>query len=114
MLLGLIVGSFAILVMAQMPFLPFAVAAFVVLGFAQNSFRVGNMTLLHTIVPDNLRGRVSSIYQFDNGVTPLAIFFIGLLVRLTGPVFVLTLLAGLGIAVALFSLVFARQVREIK
>ena len=114
MLLGLIVGSVSILTMAQLPLLPVAVAAFVVLGFAQNSVRVGFLTLIQTIVPDPLRGRVSSIYQLDNGLTPLAILLIGVLVKLTDAVFVLTLLASIGLAIAVSFLVFARQVRELK
>lgn len=114
MLLGLIVGSVSILMMAQLPLLPVAVAAFVVLGFAQNSVRVGFLTLIQTIVPDPLRGRVSSIYQLDNGLTPLAILLIGVLVKLTDAVFVLTLLASIGLAIAVSLLVFARQVRELK
>ncbi len=83
-------------------------------GFAQNSFRVGNMTLIQTMVPDTLRGRVTSIYQFDNGLTPLAILIIGALVKLTDAVFVLTLLASTGLAIAVSLLVCARQVRELK
>ena len=42
------------------------------LGFFQYIFRVGNSTLIQTIVPDALRGRVMSIYMVDNGLTPLA------------------------------------------
>ena len=114
MLLGLIVGSVSILIMVQLPLLPVAVAAFVVLGFAQNSFRVGYQTLVQTIVPDALRGRVTSVYLFDNGLTPLAILLIGVLVKLTDAVFVLTLLASTGLTIAVSLLVFARQVRELK
>ncbi len=114
MLIGLIVGSVSILIMVQLPLLPVAVAAFVVLGFAQNSFRVSNQTLVQTIVPDALRGRATSIYQFDNGLTPLAILLIAVLVKLTDAVIVLTLLASTGLAIAVSLLVFARQVRELK
>ena len=84
------------------------------LGFAQKSSRVGNLTLVQTIVPDALRGRVTSIYQFDNGFTPLAILLIRILVKLTDAVFVLTLLGSTGLAIAFSFLVFARQVRELK
>ena len=100
--------------MAQLPWLPVVLAAFLILGFAQNSFRVGNLALVQTIVPDAIRGRVTSIYQFDNGLTPLAILLIGILAQLTDAVFVLTFLASAGLAIAVSLLLFARQVRELQ
>ena len=114
MILGLTVGSVTILMLVQLPRLPVALAAFVVLGFAQNNFRGGNQTLVQTIVPDALRGRVTSIYLFDNGLTPLAIMLIGILVKLTDAMFVLTILAATGLAISVSSMIFARQIRGLE
>lgn len=36
------------------------------LGFFQYIFRVGNNTLIQTMVPDALRSRMMSIYMLDN------------------------------------------------
>ena len=70
--------------------------------------------MVQTIVPDAIRGRDTSIYQFDNGLTPLAILLIGILAKLTDAVFVLTVLASAGLAIAVSLLLFARQVRELQ
>lgn len=41
-------------------------------GFSQLTFRINNNTLVQTLAPDSLRGRVMSIYQFDHALIPLA------------------------------------------
>jgi len=55
-------------------------AAFILLaavGFSQLVFRVNNNTLVQTLAPDSLRGRVMSIYQLDHALIPLASFALG-------------------------------------
>lgn len=113
-ILGLIVGSATILVIAQVPWLPVTVAMFLLLGFAQTHFRVGNSTLIQTLVPDDLRGRVTSVYQFDHGFTPLAVLLISLMVQFTDVVLTLTVISSLSLAIALGFLVSARQVRALE
>jgi len=48
-----------------------------VMGFCMMTFRVNNNTLVLTLSPDELRGRVMSIYQADHALTPLACFVLG-------------------------------------
>jgi len=47
-------------------------------GFFQLTFRVNNNTLVQTLAPDSLRGRVMSIYQLDHALIPLASSALGI------------------------------------
>ncbi len=79
------------------------------LGFCQYAFRVANSTLIQTIVPDALRGRVMSIYMLDHGFTPLATLLISLLVHVWNPANAFTVIGGAALALSiLFALTFHR------
>jgi MFS family permease len=47
------------------------------LGFSQLIFRVNNNTLVQTLAPDSLRGRVMAIYQMDHALMPLSASALG-------------------------------------
>jgi sugar phosphate permease len=113
MIIGLIVGSAAILVMAQVPWLPVTMTMFLLLGFAQTHFRVGNSTLIQTLVPDELRGRVTSVYQLDHGLVPLAVFVISLVVQLTNVAYTLSVLAAGSLVISIASMIFAQNIRRL-
>ena len=92
----------------------FASMAFLAgLGFFQYLFRVGNNTLIQTMVPDALRGRVMSIYMLDNGLTPLATMAISYLIHIWSPSGAYTVIALVSLALALLQLGFFRRVREL-
>ncbi len=83
------------------------------MGFCQYTFRVANSTLIQTIVPDALRGRVMSIYMLDHGFTPLATLLISLLVHFWSPSGAFTVAGGAALALSiLFALTF-HQVRRL-
>ena len=48
------------------------------LGFSQLIFRVNNNTLVQTLAPDSLRGRVMAIYQMDHALMPLSASALGI------------------------------------
>lgn len=55
-------------------------AAFILLaalGFSQLLFRVNNNTLVQTLAPDALRGRVMSLYQMDHALMPISASALG-------------------------------------
>ena len=113
MIIGLIVGSAAILVLAQVQWLPVTMTMFLLLGFAQTLFRVGYSTLILMLVPDELRGRVSSVYQLDHGLVPLAVFVSSLVVQLTDVAYTLSVLAGGSLVISIASMIFAQQIRRL-
>ena len=112
-LMGLIGGCFFILLFAQSTWYYASMAALAGLGFFQYIFRVGNNTLIQTIVPDALRGRVMSIYMLDNGLTPLATMAISYLIHIWSPGGAYTVIAAISLALALLQLVLFRRVRAL-
>ncbi len=110
-LIALVVGSTAILVLSQSQWLFLSLGMMVCLGLCQTSFIVSNQTLVQQMVPDNLRGRVTSIYMLEHGLGPVGIFLIGLLMDIYTVSGALTLVAVLSLATAIFFLVIFRRVR---
>ena len=110
---AMIVGTASILLMAQVPILPVTIAMFLLMGFAQTHIRIGNPTLVQTLSPDELRGRISSFYQFDNGFTPLAVLLIGALAEFTNATFALTLVSSVSLVISIATLIFARQIKQL-
>lgn len=49
------------------------------IGFSMMMFRVNNNTLVQMLSPDQLRGRVMSIYQMDHALMPLASSVLGVI-----------------------------------
>ena len=113
-LVALVVGSAAVLILAQSHWLLLSLAMLVVLGVSQTSFIVTNQVLVQAMVPDTLRGRVTSIYMLEFGVAPLAILLIGLLMDLLSVSGALTIVASVSLASALFFLLTFRRVRNLE
>jgi MFS family permease len=72
--------SLAALIVAFQRQVPFAAVMLAVVGFAQILFSAGGNTLLQVTTPDELRGRVMSLYLLVfAGSTPIGAFFIGII-----------------------------------
>jgi predicted MFS family arabinose efflux permease len=78
MLVGSIValGVFLI-VFSQLKSLPVALFVLVVAGMFQMFFLASTATMLQLLVPDELRGRVMSLYMLDRGFMPAGALFAG-------------------------------------
>ena len=113
-LIALCTGSVAILTLAQSNWLFLSLAMMVFLGFSQTNFIVGNQTLVQSMAPDPLRGRVTSIYSMAQGLSPVAIFLLSLVMALTTVSGALTVLASISLVVALYFLFSFRQVRQLE
>ncbi len=110
---GLIGGCIFILLFAQSHWMGVSFAMLMGLGFSQYVFRVANSTLLQTVVPDALRGRVMSIYMLDHGITPLATLLIGLFIHLWNPSGAFTVIAAVSLGIAVAQALAFRSVREL-
>jgi MFS family permease len=112
-LIVLVVGSAAILMVAQSHWLPLSLAMLAFLGLSQTTFIVTNQVLMQSMIPDALRGRVTSIYMLEFSLGPLAILFIGLLMDVYSVSGALTIVASISLTAALFLLLIFRRVRNL-
>jgi MFS family permease len=111
---GLIGGCVFVLLFSQSSWLFASLALLAGMGFCQYVFRVSNGILVQTIVPDNMRGRVTSIYQLEHGLTPLATLLISLLVHFWNPSDAFTLIGGIAFCVAVVLALTFRQSRRLE
>ena len=84
------------------------------LGFCQYAFRVANSTLIQTSIPDQLRGRVMSIYMLDNGIMPVATLLLGLLIHLWSPAAAFAIFGVLALAATVLMALGFHQVRRLE
>lgn len=71
-----VLGGFLIL-FSQITWFPLALVSLVIVGAFQMFFLASTATILQLIVPDELRGRVLSLYMLDRGFMPLGALFAG-------------------------------------
>jgi MFS transporter, DHA1 family, staphyloferrin A biosynthesis exporter len=74
---SIIVLGAAIILFSQITWFPLALVTLVVVGMFQMFFLASTATMLQLIVPDELRGRVLSLYMLDRGFMPLGALFAG-------------------------------------
>jgi MFS family permease len=110
---GLVGGCVFVLIFAQSHWYLVSIAALAGLGFCQYTFRVGNSILIQTTVPDDLRGRVMSIYMLDSGFVPLATLVISLMVHVWNPKDAFTAVAILALALAVIQFAAFELVRRL-
>ncbi|MCH9017698.1 MAG: MFS transporter [Chloroflexi bacterium] len=90
-LVTLLSGSSVILILGLSQWVWLSVPIMLLMGLSQTHFIVANQTLIQTLVPDNLRGRVTSVWHYESGLIPL-------FAAITGGVGVLV---GIGAAMAI-------------
>jgi len=99
-----------LLSVAYVPWLPLAVAIFVMLGAAIQTLMASGNTLLQLAAPDQLRGRVMSVYTLLMfGSTPIGALFTGFWAERMGISATVALEAGLCIIAAGFGLLYSRS-----
>jgi MFS family permease len=106
-LITLLCGSIVITSLGLSHWVWYSVPIMVVMGFCQSHFIVANQTLIQTIVPDTLRGRVSSVWHYEQGLIPMFSGLIGLVAALVGISMSMTIFGGVAVLLsALFLLRF--------
>ena len=112
-LMALVLGSAAILMVAQSHWLPLSLIMLAFLGLSQTTFIVTNQVLMQSMIPDALRGRVTSIYMLEFSLGPLAILLIGFLMDVYSVSGALTIVASISLTAALGLLLIFRRVRNL-
>lgn len=111
--LGLVGGCVFVILFSQSYWMAASFGMLMGMGFCQYVFRVANSTLLQTVVPDGLRGRVMSIYMLDHGLTPLATLLISLFIHLWNPSDAFTVIGFLALLVAALQMATFRSARSL-
>jgi MFS transporter, DHA1 family, staphyloferrin A biosynthesis exporter len=100
MLIDLVLLGIAMIIFSQAPTLPLAVIALVGVGIFQMAFFTLNHTLLQSIVPDELRGRVNAIFMADHGVGPAGSLLAGILTQAIGASYTVAIFGGIVLLLA--------------
>lgn len=111
MLGGLALLGVSIIIFAQMRSLPLAMFALFLMGACQMSYMTTANTVVQVVVPDQLRGRVMSIWMLDQGLGPIGALFAGASTELIGAPLTAT---WMGAAVILLALGVAWRVPRIR
>jgi MFS transporter, DHA1 family, staphyloferrin A biosynthesis exporter len=97
----IVLGIFLIF-FSQITWLPLALVTLVVVGMFQMFFLASTATMLQLIVPDQLRGRVLSLYMLDRGFMPLGALFAGTSAHFIGAPSTVATMGGIVILLTLF------------
>ncbi len=112
-LLTLISGSSVILVLGLSQWVWLSVPIMLLMGMSQTHFIVANQTLIQTLVPDNLRGRVTSVWHYESGLIPLFAALTGGVGVLVGIGTAMAIGGVIALAISLFFLVWFANIRRL-
>ena len=106
-------GAFLIL-FALMRTLPLALLTLVVVGGFQVLFMSISNMVLHMTVPDQLRGRVMSIYMLDRGITPAGALMAGVSAHFIGAPYTVMGMGAMVLALAAVVVAFMPSLRKVR
>ena len=112
-LLTLISGSSVIVVLGLSQWVRLSVPVMLIMGLSQTHFIVVNQTLIQTSVPDNLRGRVTSVWHYESGLIPLFAALTGGVGVLVGIDTAMAIGGVIALSVSLFFLVQFANIRRL-
>ncbi len=105
-----VLGAFLIL-FSQITSFPLALVVLILVGGFQMLFLASTNTMLMLIVPDELRGRVMSLYMLDRGLMPAGALFAGVVAHFIGAP---STVATMGAIVIVLALLVAWRVPAIR
>jgi len=110
-MVALLIGSGVILALGISHWVWLSVPLMLLMGLCQTHSVVANNILIQSIVTDNLRGRVSSVWQYESGLIPLAAVGIGYLAELVDINTALMAVGGGSVLLSLAALIWFKDVR---
>jgi len=108
---SIVILGFFLIVFSQLTSLPLALITLVIAGAFQMFFLASTATMLQLVVPDELRGRVMSLYMLDRGFMPAGALFAGTAAHFIGAPMTV---AAMGAIVILLTLVVAWRIPAIR
>ncbi|MBI2164779.1 MAG: MFS transporter [Chloroflexi bacterium] len=104
--------SLGLIFFSRSTILPVAIVSLMLLGAFSMSFMSTNNVIIQTIIPDNLRGRIMSIYNLDWGLMPLGSLIAGLIAEEWGTPNALTIFGLLSLIIAVVALLRIGSLRR--
>lgn len=111
LLVGLISLGVCLILFSRTTSLALSMVALTGVGACQMLFLTTTNAMLQSIVPDELRGRVLSIYMLDRGLTPIGAVLAGLGAHFLGAPATVSIM---GVIVLMFGLVLAWRVPQLR
>ena len=109
---AIIVSSISVVIFAHSHWLAPALLLIAVMALAQATFRTSAGTLIQSMVPDQLRSRITSLELYGQGFIFMSSLAVGLLVDLTTVVIALTVVGLAGLVLGLISFAILPSVRQ--
>ena len=109
---AILVSSVSVVLFAHSHWLVPALVLIAVMSLAQAAFRTSSGTLIQSLVPDQLRSRVTSLELYGQGFVFMSSLAVGLLVDLTTVVVALTAVGAAGLVLGLISYLALPRVRH--
>ena len=104
-----IFSSITVILFAWSPWVPMAFVVIAAMAFFQAAFRTTNGTLIQTLVPDELRSRITSLQGIGRGLVVFSSLAVGWFVSFTSVVFAITTIGIVGVTIsASFYIVFKK------
>lgn len=100
MIAALGVSGVFLIFFSQSEWLPLSLVLITVLGASEISYRAMNNTVIQMVVPQDLRGRVYSIYMLNNGLAPIGTMFAGVAADALGAPIVFTIMGVIVLSMA--------------
>ena len=108
-----IASSVTLLMFAYAKWMALAFFIIAAMAFSQAVFRTSRGTLIQTLAPDSLRGRMTSLQSFDRGFLVAASLGVGILSDVTSPSAAMAIIGALGLALALVCCATLGRVRRL-
>ena len=108
-----IAGSVTLMMFAYSQWMAVAFVVIAAMAFSQAFFRTARGTLIQTLAPDRLRGRLTSLQSFDRGFLVAASLGVGTLSDVTSPSMAMAIIGALGLGLAVVCCVTLDRVRRL-
>lgn len=99
---SIVILGFFLILFSHVRSFPLALATLVIAGAFQMFFLASTSTILQLIVPDELRGRVMSLYMLDRGFMPVGALFAGTTAHFIGAPMTVATMGAIVIVLAVF------------
>ena len=109
-----IASSVMLMLFAYAKWMAVAFVVIAAMAFFQSLFRTARGTLIQTLAPDNLRGRLTSLQSIDRGFLIVASLAVGAVSDATSPSMAMAIIGVVGLTLALVCVVTLGRVRRLE